>query len=155
MLTPQVRDKSSVWRLSNYWPSTPSTPSECVLPPHQRRGGGGYTLARWWGGGGSIFWKTPDIGLASYSIIPLRLQVLGKFAGCTIELKINLLSEHCLWKTIAYNAEKCRFLPKKSFIESEIVNDHSTGKNIFQKFSRICTIFFSRWKNCQILLYLK
>jgi hypothetical protein len=23
-------------------------------------------------GGGSIFWKTPDIGLASYSIIPLR-----------------------------------------------------------------------------------
>jgi hypothetical protein len=24
------------------------------------------------GGGGSIFWKTPDIGLASYSIIPQR-----------------------------------------------------------------------------------
>ncbi len=33
---------------------TYSAPSECVLPPHQRRG------------------ETPDIGLASYSIIPLR-----------------------------------------------------------------------------------
>jgi hypothetical protein len=49
---------------------TPPPPSECVLTPHQRRGGthspGGE------GGGGSIFWKTPDIGLASYSIISLR-----------------------------------------------------------------------------------
>jgi hypothetical protein len=25
-------------------------------------------------GGGAIFWKTPDIGLASYSIIPLRFD---------------------------------------------------------------------------------
>jgi hypothetical protein len=34
--------------------------------------GGGHT--RWLerGGGGPIFWKTPDIGLASYSIISLR-----------------------------------------------------------------------------------
>jgi hypothetical protein len=51
-------------------PTHPSPPSECVLLPHQRRGGthspGGE------GGGGSIFWKTPDIGLASYSIISLR-----------------------------------------------------------------------------------
>ncbi len=46
----------------------PSPPSECVLPPHQRRthSPGGE------GGGESIFWKTPDIGLASYSIISLR-----------------------------------------------------------------------------------
>ncbi len=36
--------------------------------------GGGYTLAGRWGGGGSIFQKTPDIGLASYSIIPLRYR---------------------------------------------------------------------------------
>ncbi len=28
--------------------------------------------------GGSIFWKTPDIGLASYSIIPLRIGVSGQ-----------------------------------------------------------------------------
>ncbi len=41
-----------------------------------RTKGGGYTLAGRGGdggGGGSIFRKTPDIGLASYSIIPLRL----------------------------------------------------------------------------------
>ncbi len=66
------RVQSSVWRLPNYWPPTPSPPSECVLPSHQRRWGR-YTLAGRWGGGGLIFWKTPDIGLASYSIIPLRL----------------------------------------------------------------------------------
>jgi hypothetical protein len=67
------RVQISVWRLPNYWHPTPSPPSECVLRPHQRQGG--YTLAGWWGGGGggSIFRKTPDIGLASYSIIPLHL----------------------------------------------------------------------------------
>ncbi len=69
------REQSSVWRLSNYWPPTPSSPSECILPSHQRRG---YTLAGRWGGGGSIFRKTPDIGLASYSIIPLRHQGISK-----------------------------------------------------------------------------
>jgi hypothetical protein len=31
--------QSSVWHLPKYWPSPPSPPSECVLPPHQRRGG--------------------------------------------------------------------------------------------------------------------
>jgi len=44
-------------------PPTPSPPSECVLPPHQR--GGGYTLARAVRGWGSIFCKTPDIEFAS------------------------------------------------------------------------------------------
>ncbi len=51
----------------NIDPPPPSPPGECVLPPQQRRGvhtrraeGGG-------GGGGSIFWKTQDIGLSSYS----------------------------------------------------------------------------------------
>ncbi len=32
------RLQSSIRRLPNYWPPTPSPPSECVLPPHQRRG---------------------------------------------------------------------------------------------------------------------
>ncbi len=65
------RIQSSVWRLPNYWlpVPTPSPPSECVLPPHQRRWGthspGGE------GVGGSLFRKMSDIGLASYSIIPL------------------------------------------------------------------------------------
>ncbi len=62
--------QSSVWRLPNYGPSTPSPPSECVLPPHK---GGGIHTRRAVRGGGSIFRKTPDNGLASYSIIPLRL----------------------------------------------------------------------------------
>ncbi len=38
----------------------PSPPSECILPPYQRR----KHLLGGEGGGGSIFWKTPDIGLA-------------------------------------------------------------------------------------------
>jgi hypothetical protein len=42
-------------------------------PPHQR----GYTSPGGEGVGGSIFWKTPDIGLASYSIIPLRWLILS------------------------------------------------------------------------------
>ncbi len=70
----------------NIDPPPPSPPSECVVPP--TKGGGGFTLAGRGGGGGSIFdfflnfpkkyikqiyvfWKTPDIGLASYSLIPL------------------------------------------------------------------------------------
>ncbi len=42
-----------------------------------RTKGGGYTLAGQCGGGGSLFWKTPDIGLASYSIISQRYTVTG------------------------------------------------------------------------------
>ncbi len=70
------RVQSSVCRLPNYWPPTPSIPSECVLPSHQRLG---YTVhtrraVRGWG---SIFRKMPDIGLASNSIIPLRMGGCG------------------------------------------------------------------------------
>ncbi len=58
--------------LKNIDPPPPSPPSECFLLPHQRQGGthslGGE------GGGGSIFLKTPDIGLASYSIISLWVK---------------------------------------------------------------------------------
>ncbi len=42
-----------------------------LCPPNAPKAGG-YTLAGQWWGRGSIFWKTPDIGLASYSIISLR-----------------------------------------------------------------------------------
>jgi hypothetical protein len=49
----------------NIDPPPPSPTGECVLRPQQRRGGthspGGE------GGGGSIFWKSRDIGLPSYS----------------------------------------------------------------------------------------
>jgi hypothetical protein len=33
------RAQSSVWRLPNYWPPTPSPPCEFVLPPHHKAGG--------------------------------------------------------------------------------------------------------------------
>ncbi len=53
---------------------TPNPPLHPASVSSPRTKGGGYTLAGRWGGGGSIFWKTPDIGLASYSLIPLRGQ---------------------------------------------------------------------------------
>jgi hypothetical protein len=46
-------------------PPPPSPPGECVLPPQQWRGV--HTRGAEGGGWGSIFWKTRDIGLASYS----------------------------------------------------------------------------------------
>ncbi len=76
--TYECRVQSSVWRLPKYWPPTPSPPSECVLPPHQSR------AVRWWG---SIFWKTPDIGLASCIIIPLRKKSI------TVLRKQNVLQK--------------------------------------------------------------
>ncbi len=48
----------------NIDPPSPLHPATVSSP---RTKGGGYTLAGRWGGRGSIFWKTPDIGLASYS----------------------------------------------------------------------------------------
>jgi hypothetical protein len=57
-------------RLPKYSP--PSPPSECVLPPTPKAGGGGVHTRLAVREGGSIFWKTPEIGLASYSIISLR-----------------------------------------------------------------------------------
>jgi hypothetical protein len=83
------RVQSSVWRLWNYWPPHPlSTQRVHVSSPRTK--GGGYRLAGRWGGGGSIFRKTPNIGLASYSIIPLRLQPKN------IYLNIEALYKH-LW----------------------------------------------------------
>jgi hypothetical protein len=40
----------------------PLPPCECVLPPHQTRGLHSHRAVR---GVGYIFWKTPDMGLAS------------------------------------------------------------------------------------------
>ncbi len=61
------RVQSSVWRLPNYWPPTPSPPSECVP---RTKGGGIHTrrVVRGWG----VNISEDAIGLASYSIIPLR-----------------------------------------------------------------------------------
>jgi hypothetical protein len=68
---------------------TPFPPSECVLPPHQRRthSPGGER------GGGSIFWKKPDIGLASYSIIALRIAHIFHVSDSTVVGSPSLLSK--------------------------------------------------------------
>ncbi len=64
------RVQSSVWRLPTIDPppllhlANVSCPRTRGREVHTRRGR--------WGVGGSIFRKTPDIGLASYSVIPLR-----------------------------------------------------------------------------------
>jgi hypothetical protein len=54
-------------------PPPPFPSSQCVLPRTGRRGGGG-----------SIFWKVPAIGLASYSIISLRLCQIFSIELCII-----------------------------------------------------------------------
>jgi hypothetical protein len=67
------RVQSSVWRVPNYRPPTPLS-SQRVCPPPAPKAGGTHSP----GGeevGGSIVRKTPDIGLASDSIISLRCTV--------------------------------------------------------------------------------
>ncbi len=56
-------------RLPNIDPPSPSLPGESVLPPQQRRSVHTRRAERGMGGGGSIFWKTREIGLPSYSKI--------------------------------------------------------------------------------------
>ncbi len=53
----------------------PPTPLYSANMSFPRTKGGYTTLAGKWGSGRSIFWKTPDIGLASYSIISLRYNL--------------------------------------------------------------------------------
>jgi hypothetical protein len=68
-------------------PRPPSPPNESVLPPAPKAR---YTLVtphtrravR-----GSIFWKTPDIGLASYSIISLRVDT---YSSCDSPSSITI-----------------------------------------------------------------
>ncbi len=65
----EYRAVSGVFQNSD--PPPPFHPAS-VSSPRTKGWGGEYTLAGRWRGGGSIFWKTPDIGLASYSIIFLH-----------------------------------------------------------------------------------
>ncbi len=61
------RVQSSVWRLPNYWPPPPLS-TQRVCPPPAPKAGATHSP----GGEGSIVRKTPDIWLASSSLIPLR-----------------------------------------------------------------------------------
>ncbi len=74
-------------------PPPPSPPSEYVLSPHQR-GGDTHSPGGEGVGGGSIFRKTPDIGLASYNKIPLRISPKHKdlVSLCSKHLLLSLLS---------------------------------------------------------------
>ncbi len=68
----EYRALSGVFQ-NNYIDPPPPLPLASVSSP-RTQGGGVHTrrAVRGVGAGRSIFWKTPDIGLASYSIIPLR-----------------------------------------------------------------------------------
>jgi hypothetical protein len=66
----EYRAVSGVFRTID--PPPPLHPASVSSPAPKA---GGYTLVERWGGGGSIFRKTPDIKLASYSIIPLRAKL--------------------------------------------------------------------------------
>jgi hypothetical protein len=60
-----VREQSYFSRLPKYWPPIPLSPWRVCTP--LLCCGGGHTRRAERGGGGSIFWKTREIGLPSYS----------------------------------------------------------------------------------------
>ncbi len=59
------RVQSCVLRLPKYWPPTPLS-TRRVCPPPATEAGGTHSPGGE-GGGGSIFWKTKEVGLASYN----------------------------------------------------------------------------------------
>jgi hypothetical protein len=66
---------------------TPPTPlsTHWVCPPPIPKAGRGVHTRRAVRGWGSIFWKTPDIGLASYSIISLRTHLFINWATVVMD----------------------------------------------------------------------
>ncbi len=67
------RVQSCALRLPKYWPPHPPLHPASVSSPRTKGGGYATHSPGGEGGGGSIFWKTSDIGLASYSMISVRL----------------------------------------------------------------------------------
>ncbi len=65
----EYRLQNSVWRLP---PLHPPLHAASVSSPRTKGGGGTHSPGGEGVGGGQLFWKTPDIGFASYSIISLR-----------------------------------------------------------------------------------
>ncbi len=65
------RVQSCALRLPKYWPPTPLSTQRMCPPPAPKVGGTHSPGSE--GGGGLIFWKTSDIGLATYCMISLRL----------------------------------------------------------------------------------
>ncbi len=82
----EYRAVSSVFRTID--PHPLSTQRVCP-PPAPKAGGGVHTRQAVRGWGGSTFRKTPDVGLASFCIIPLRFQVLNSGGKCCVELSLE------------------------------------------------------------------
>jgi hypothetical protein len=96
----------SVWRRPNIDSPPPLHPASMSSP---RTKGGGRTYSPGGEGvGGSIFWKTPDIGLASYSLIPLRGQPY-----LLIPSQLNQ-SGNCHHNHASYISNLCENLPPLS-----------------------------------------
>jgi hypothetical protein len=90
------RVQSSVWRLPNYRTIDPTPPLHPASVSSPRTKDRGYTLAGWWGGGESIFRKTPDIGLAFFSVKSLYGQVLKMQLHAIVALPCFLETTSCL-----------------------------------------------------------
>ncbi len=90
------RVQSFFWSLPKYWPPTPLSTQRVCPPPTPKKGGGVVQTRRAVRGvGGSIFWKTPDIGLASYSIISLSTDPpVHKLSNSCYGQKLHLKG-HC------------------------------------------------------------
>ncbi len=84
------RVQSWVSRIPKYWPPHPLSTQRVCTPPRQRRGQHTRQAVRGWG---SIFWKTRDIGLASYSIIILRMRCDLLHMRCTVHVQYSHIWE--------------------------------------------------------------
>ncbi len=85
----EYRTVSGVFK--NIDPPPPVRPASVSSP--RTKGRGVHTRRAVRGVGGSIFWKTPDIRLASYSIIPLRDRLSTPLTKVSVFLKLKLSSK--------------------------------------------------------------
>ncbi len=98
-----------------------------VCPPPVPKAGE-YTHARKWGSGRSIFWKTLDIGLASYSIISLRYNLSNLDRP-----RQWLFSFHWTTEVVKYEVP-CPPPPHRSFAHTSGNILRSTSATIYPKF---------------------
>jgi hypothetical protein len=104
----EYRAMSGVFQ--NIDPHPPSTHRVCP-PPHQRRGG---THSPGGEGVGGQIWKTPDIGLASYSIIPLRSNAFNleyrylRYTALLPVVSSGSLDEPCSAKPAQWSIQPAR-----------------------------------------------
>ncbi len=94
------RVQSCIWRLPKYWTPTPSPPSECVLPQHQRcrgvhtRGGEGV--------GKQYFGRrqTLDCPLTVWSLYGRYSQYVS--SKCNHILSVEITSVYVLYSTLLH-----------------------------------------------------